>query len=78
MTARVLAPILAFGAIFFLDWWMLGVLFIFILLAGNTEYRMLLRREQEDAYWREMARQVTVVSPENPDEPPSLIPHGRN
>lgn len=75
MTARVLAPILAFVAIYFLDWWMLGVLFIFILLTGNTEYQLLRRREAEAAYWAEMARQVTPVTP---DEPPRLGVHGRN
>lgn len=74
-TARVLAPILAFVAIYFLNSWMIGVLFIFILLAGNTEYQLLMRREAEAAYWAELARQVT---PTTPDEPPLLVPHSRN
>jgi Zn-dependent protease len=76
MIARVLAPILAFVAFYYLDWPMLGVLFLFILWAGSAEYRHLLRREQEDAYWAEMARRATMVTPVE-DEPPLLI-HGPN
>ena len=76
MTTRVLAPILAFCAVYFLDWWMLGVLFVFILMTGNTEYRVLRRREEEAAYWADMARRV-VVPAANPGEPP-LLHHGPN
>lgn len=75
MTARVLAPILAFVAFYFFGRPMLGVLFIFILLAGNTEYRLLLRREAESAHWAELAKQAAPVTP---DEPPPLVTHGRN
>lgn len=75
MVARVLAPILAFAAIYFLDWWMLGVLFLFILVTGNTEYQLLLRREAETAYWAELAKQATPITP---DDPPPLTIHGRN
>lgn len=75
MVARVLAPILAFIAIFFFDWWMLGVLFLFILFAGNTEYQLLMRREAETAYWAELAKQATPVTP---DDPPRLSIHSRN
>jgi Zn-dependent protease len=56
---------------------MLAVLFTFILFAGNNEYQVALRREQEEAYWRELARQAVAVSPERPGEPP-LILHGPN
>ncbi len=56
---------------------MLGVLFVFIFYAGNAEYQVALRMEQEEAYWREMARQAIPVTPEKPDEPP-LILHGPN
>ena len=76
MTTRVLAPIFAFCAVYFLDWWMLGVLFVFILMTGNTEYRVLRRREEEAAYWADMARRV-VVPAANPGEPP-LLHHGPN
>jgi Zn-dependent protease len=72
---RVLAPIFAFIAVYFLDWWMLGFLFLFILLIGNTEYRVLRRREEEAAYWAAIARRV-VVPPADPnsEEPPLLRP----
>jgi Zn-dependent protease len=56
---------------------MLAVLFTFILFAGNNEYQVAFRQEQEEAYWRELARQAVVVPPDNPGEPP-LIMHGRN
>jgi Zn-dependent protease len=56
---------------------MLAVLFSFILFAGNAEYQVALRREQEEAYWREMARQAVVAPPPAGDEPP-LILHGPN
>lgn len=76
MVGRVLAVgFIAWGL--YSDHLMLAVLFTFILLAGNTEYQVALRREQEEAYWLEMARRAVLVSPENPDEPP-LIVHGPN
>jgi Zn-dependent protease len=56
---------------------MLAVLFTFILFAGNNEYQVALRRDQEEAYWRELARQAVVVPPERPGEPPLII-HGPN
>ncbi len=74
--ARVLAPIFAFIAIYYLNWWMLGVLFIFIFLVGNNEYRQLLRREQEAAHWAEFARRASVAAP--PDAEPPFLGHGPN
>lgn len=76
MVTRVTAPLLAFVAVYFLDWWMLGVLFVFILITGNAEYRQLRRREEEAAYWADMARRV-VVPAASPGEPP-LLQHGPN
>jgi len=77
MTTRVLAPLFAFVAVWFLDWWMLGVLFIFILMTGNAEYRQLRRREEEAAYWADMARRVVVPAASSTGEPP-LLQHGPN
>lgn len=71
MITRVLAPSFAFVAIYFFDAWLLGVLFMFILITGNIEYRILRRREEEAAYWADMARRVVIVSPRG-DEPPLL------
>jgi len=76
MVGRVLAiGLIAWGL--YTDSLMLAVLFTFILFAGNNEYQVALRREQEEAYWRELARQAVVVPPDRPGEPP-LIVHGPN
>jgi Zn-dependent protease len=78
--AVMVARVLAVGFIawsLYTDHLMLAVLFGFILFAGNAEYRMALLREQEEAYWRERARQALEVPPYPGDEPP-LILHGRN
>lgn len=75
---QVLAIIFAAGALFYFKNLMVGVLFIFIFTAGGAEYRSLLRREQEAAYWAEMSRRVVEAQPPG-DEPPSpLIVHGPN
>lgn len=70
---RVLAPLFAFIAAYFLGWWMLAVLFLFILMAAGTEYRILHRREQEAAYWAEMARRVSDAPPPATDPEPPLL-----
>lgn len=76
MIGRVLAGLIIGWAIYRNNL-MLAVLFGFIFYAGNAEYQVALRMEQEEAYWREMARQAVPVTPEKPDEPP-LILHGPN
>jgi Zn-dependent protease len=74
MVGRVLAVALIVWSIF-TSQVMLAVLFTFILLAGNTEYRMAVRREEEEAYWREMARRVSLMPVSEPDRP---MLHGPN
>jgi len=69
---RVLAPVLAVLAVFYLDLWMLGLLFLFILMAAGAEYRVLLRREQEAAYWAKLAQRAVAVP--NAMVPPPLPP----
>jgi Zn-dependent protease len=76
--ARVLAPLFAFVAVYYFDSWMLGVLFVFIFMTGNNEYRQLLRREQEAAYWAELARRVAAAVPPGGANPPALPAHGPN
>jgi Zn-dependent protease len=62
MVGRVLAiGLIAWGL--YTDRLMLAVLFTFILFAGNNEYQVALRREQEEAYWRELARQAVPAPP---------------
>lgn len=76
MVGRVLAiGFIAWGL--YTDRLMLALLFTFILFAGNNEYQLALRREQEEAYWRELARQAVVVPPEGPGDPPRIV-HGPN
>ncbi len=74
---QVLAVIFAAVAVLYFDHLMAGVLFAFIFMAGGTEYRSLLRREQEAAYWAEMSRRVIEVKAKGA-EPPTLITHGLN
>lgn len=69
---RVLSATFAFVAVFYYQHFMLGLLFAFIFIAGNAEYRMVLRREQDEAYWAEVARRVAQSHPSRDDEPPLL------
>jgi Zn-dependent protease len=70
MTTRVLAPLLAVGAFLLPNGEIVGILFVFIFFVGNTEYRLLVRREQEAAYWAEVARRVSALDAQ--PEPPLL------
>ena len=49
---KVLAVVAAFSVVYFLDNWLGGVLFIFIFIAGEIEYRAVRRREREEAHWQ--------------------------
>ena len=53
--------------------YLLAALFAFIYLAGESEYRALLRREREDAYWRETLAQFQAL-PQGSHPPPSEPP----
>ena len=75
MVGRVLAVLFASWALYRGNY-MLGALFMFIFFAGTAEYRQTLRRDQEEAYWAEMARRAAVAAPVG-EEPPLLI-HGPN
>jgi len=74
---RVLAIIFALVAALVFNELLACVLFVFIAFVGSAEYRMTLRREQEAAYWAEMARRVALVGGRSP-EPPPLAIHGSN
>jgi len=53
--------------------YMLAVLFSFIFIAGEIEYRAVKRREREDAHWRQvLARLHTPGQPSSAEEPPAL------
>ena len=52
---------------------MLAILFAFIFMAGEMEFRAVKRREIEDAHWREvLARAYAHTIPPPVDEPPVL------
>jgi len=54
---------------FWLEHWLGALLFLFIFMAGDAEYRAVLRREREDAHWREM---LARLHRERQQEPPLL------
>jgi len=78
MVSKILAPLLACLAFFYLHQPMLGVLFLFILFVGDAEYKQTLRRDQEERYWAEMARRAQMVEPVSTGDEPPLILHGPN
>lgn len=78
MVGRVLALLFAGLAVFFFDNMMAGVLFVFIFLAAGTEYQVLLRREQEAAYWAEQARRAREARDRDEGPQPPLLIHGPN
>jgi len=79
---QTLAIALACIAVFYWHRPMMAVLFAFIYSVAGAEYKNLLRREQESAYWAEMAKRVAVpVQSSDDDEPPIAPPrilHGPN
>lgn len=62
--------VLAAGYALFTGHTMPAVLFAFIFVVGELEYRAVKRRELEDAYWRETMLRVYAVPPGR--EPPGL------
>lgn len=78
MIGRGLALLFAVLAVFLFDSPLVGVLFVFIFFAAGAEYQMLLRREQETAYWAEMARRVAAAQPAGDGRQPPLIVRGPN
>lgn len=76
---RVLALILAAVAVFHYNNPLAGVLFVFIFMAAGTEYRLLLLREREAAYWAEISRRVSEARDrEDGPQPPLIAHHGPN
>jgi Zn-dependent protease len=51
---------------------MLAILFSFIVIAGEIEYRAVKRRELDDAHWRDVLARVDLGSPRSGQEPPLL------
>ena len=70
---KVLALIAGLIAAFVFHHYLTAFLFAFIYLAGDAEYRAVLRRDLEDAHWRALAAQG-FATPAVPEEPPLLGP----
>jgi Zn-dependent protease len=77
LIGKILAVVFAAIAAFYFHHYLLAALFAFIFVAGDAEYKMLIRREQEAAYWADMARRVQLVRASAEPEPP-LLSHGPN
>jgi Zn-dependent protease len=69
MIARVLTAV-GIAAAIYLHAYILTAAFIFIMMAANSEYRLLRRREAQEAQWREMTAQHLASPPAG--EPPIL------
>lgn len=68
---KVCATLAAAIALFVFDKPLTAVLFAFIFFAGEIEYRLVKRREQEDAHWRAVLARIYAVEPPA-EEPPVL------
>jgi Zn-dependent protease len=69
MVGKILAVIAVLVA-FYLQAYLTAALFAFIFFAGEAEYRSLIRREQQDAHWKQMMEQLH--EPPIIEEPPLL------
>ena len=67
---KVLAFVAALVALFIYHHYLTAALFAFIYFAGDVEYRMVKRRETDDARWRVMLAQYYQAPPG--DKPPIL------
>ncbi len=52
--------------------YMLAVLFAFIFVAGESEYRAVKRREIDDAHWQTVLARIYAVTPSPVEPPPAL------
>jgi len=72
--ASVVGKVLSVGGAcvmyFWLDSWLGALLFAFIFMAGDAEYKAVKRREAEDAHWREML--ARMHRERQREEPPIL------
>jgi Zn-dependent protease len=69
---KVLASLAALFALFVWEAPLTAVLFTFIVIAGELEYRAVRRRELEEAHWRAMLAQLYHLDPPRSD-PPLLV-----
>lgn len=74
---KVLAAIFAGLAAFYFERPLLFILFMFIFIAADAEYKQLVRREEEAAYWADYQRRMAAIIAANERNEPPLL-HGRN
>jgi Zn-dependent protease len=54
-------------------YYQVAALFAFIFVAGEIEYRVVRRRERDDAHWRATFERLSVVKPAPPPAPPPVL-----
>ncbi|MBI3886848.1 MAG: site-2 protease family protein [Opitutae bacterium] len=73
---KVLAFAGALTMAFYLRNYLGAALFAFIFVAGDAEYKQLLRREQEAQYWAGMAKRIVESAPAGSQPPPPTFLSG--
>jgi len=73
-TGKVVSGILVAVSLYF-GWYVTAFLFGFIFMAGEGEYRMILRQEQAEARWKQMMAQVYAPPPPPGAEPEPPLLH---
>jgi len=71
LVGKILAASAFILAIYLFRAYLTAALFAFIFFAGEMEYRAVKRRDAEDAYWREVRAQLSMIPPPL-KEPPLL------
>jgi Zn-dependent protease len=74
MIGKVLAVLAIIVALYFYHSVYLAILFGFIFMAGQGEYRAVKQRELQEARWRELLLQAEIRHVPPPPEPPVLGP----
>lgn len=66
MVGKVLSLVGILVMFFWLEHYLGALLFLFIFIAGDTEYQAVRRRELEDAHWRELLARIYAPPPAEP------------
>ncbi|HVW20356.1 MAG TPA: site-2 protease family protein [Opitutaceae bacterium] len=69
---KVVCGVLIAASVYF-HAYMPAILFAFIFMAGEGEYRMILRQEVAEAHWKEMMSRIYVPPPPNDEPEPPLL-----
>jgi Zn-dependent protease len=74
MVGKVLAVLAIIVSLYFYHSFYLAILFAFIFMAGQGEFRAVKQRELLEAHWRELLAQAEIRHVPPPPEPPVLGP----